>query len=119
MRNNVGEKKTSIIDASETDAAVLFHALGDTTRLQIIKHLLHSGLVNKGAQTIITLSERSSMSRQAMRKHLKILEESEIIELQPRGRDTTVWLMPKAIEKIEKLIANLARQTREMLPNRH
>lgn len=110
----MGERQTSIKDSSETDAAVLFHALGDTTRLQIIKHLLHSGLVNKGAQTIITLSERSSMSRQAIRKHLKILADSEIIELQPRGRDTIVWLIPKTIEKIEKLTDNLARQTRDM-----
>ena len=52
------------------DAAPIFAALGDRTRLDIV-----STLCRNGPLSIVRLTEDSKVTRQAVTKHLRALEE--------------------------------------------
>lgn len=67
------------------DAAPLFAALGDETRLKLIIRL-SSG----GPGSITRLSAKSAVSRQAITKHLRVLSEAGIVRSTRRGRER-VW----------------------------
>jgi DNA-binding transcriptional ArsR family regulator len=67
------------------DAAPLFAALGDETRLRLI-HRLATG----GPGSITHLSERASVSRQAITKHLHVLSDAGLVRSRRRGRER-VW----------------------------
>ena len=84
--------------------AVLFSALGDSTRLEIVRRL-STGVPH----TISTVSSGLEMSRQGIRKHLQILAEANIIRLQPKGRDTSVQLERQTLEQARTFIAELIR----------
>jgi DNA-binding transcriptional ArsR family regulator len=81
------------------------HALGDPTRIEIVRRLA------MGADyTITTVSQGLEMSRQAVRKHLQILADAHIVTLQPKGRDTTIELERRALEETKVFIAELELQ---------
>ena len=67
------------------DAAPLFAALGDETRLRLI-HRLSSG----GPGSITQLSAKSAVSRQAITKHLRVLADAGLVRSTRRGREQ-VW----------------------------
>lgn len=67
--------------------AELFRALGEPTRLEMVRRL------SSGApQTISSVSSGLDISRQAARKHLQVLADAEVVSLAPKGRDTIVRL---------------------------
>jgi DNA-binding transcriptional ArsR family regulator len=67
------------------DAAPLFAALGDPTRLALVVRL-SSG----GPESIAGLSESVDVSRQAVTKHLHVLEEAGLVHGFRRGRQH-IW----------------------------
>jgi DNA-binding transcriptional ArsR family regulator len=67
--------------ALERDAA-LFAALGDPTRLALVKKL-GDGL----ARTATTLAEDATVTRQAIVKHLAVLEDAGLVVHAKRGRE--------------------------------
>ena len=82
--------------------AELFRALGDPTRLEMVRRL------SKGTPyTISSVSSGLEISRQGARKHLQILVDAKIIKLVPKGRDTDVVLLRNTLDQgrafIEKL----------------
>lgn len=81
---------------------VLFRALGDPTRLEMVKRLS-----NGKPQTISSVSSGLEISRQGARKHLQILADAKLIMLKPRGRDTDVVLNRKTLERGKTFIAEL------------
>lgn len=83
-------------------AADLFHALGEPTRLKMVERLSRGG-----SCTITSLSEGLKISRQGARKHIQILEDSNIVILVPQGRTTTVALDRHALEAGKKFIEKL------------
>jgi DNA-binding transcriptional ArsR family regulator len=72
------------------DAA--FKALSDKSRRQLLDRL-H----NKNGQTLGELCEGLSMSRQAVTKHLGILEDANLVATQRRGREKLHFLNPVPI----------------------
>lgn len=58
-----------------------FRALGDPTRRQILIQLSSEDL------TIAEVSDKFDLSRTAVRKHLAILEEGNLITVTPRGKE--------------------------------
>ena len=72
------------------DAA--FKALADKSRRQLLDRL-H----NKNGQTLGELCEGLSMSRQAVTKHLGILEDANLVAVQWRGREKLHFLNPVPI----------------------
>ena len=88
-----------------TNAAVVFNALGDPTRLTIVKRLSIGSYL-----TITQVSSGLNITRQGVRRHLQVLEDAELIHLKPMGRDVLVQLNPHTLEKAKKMITTLEQQ---------
>ena len=67
------------------DAAPLFAALGDETRLHLVMRLAAGG-----PGSITRLSANSRVSRQAIAKHLVVLADAGLVRSTRRGRER-VW----------------------------
>jgi DNA-binding transcriptional ArsR family regulator len=66
-------------------AAPVFAALGDETRLKLVARLGSSG-----PQSIAQLAEGSDVTRQAITKHLLVLDEAGLVHSEKRGRER-IW----------------------------
>ncbi|HZL58601.1 MAG TPA: metalloregulator ArsR/SmtB family transcription factor [Stellaceae bacterium] len=73
----------------------VFKALADPTRRRLLDRL-HA----RNAQTLNELCERDDMTRQAVTKHLNILEAANLIVTQKRGREKLHYLNPVPINGI-------------------
>jgi len=70
-----------------------FRALADPTRREILRQLTKKEL------TISEVVEKFELTRTAVRKHLTILEEGQMITVTPRGKERITRLNPKGIKK--------------------
>ena len=68
-------------------SAPLFAALGDKTRLRLV-----SRLCEDGPMSITRLTQGSTVTRQAITKHLRVLEEAGLMRSTRHGRET-IWLL--------------------------
>ncbi|HWD48545.1 MAG TPA: metalloregulator ArsR/SmtB family transcription factor [Rhizomicrobium sp.] len=73
----------------------VFKALADESRRQFLDRL-HK----KNGQTLGELCEGIAMSRQAVTKHLTILEEANLVATQKRGREKLHFINPVPINDI-------------------
>ena len=73
----------------------VFRALADPVR----RHLLDR-LHARNGQTLGELCEGQAMTRQAVTKHLAILEEANLVSTQWRGREKLHYLNPVPIHEI-------------------
>ena len=72
-------------DTQLEGAATLFAALGDETRLKLVKRI-----GDDGPLSITTLTAGSSITRQAITKHLRVMEEAGLIRGIRQGRES-LW----------------------------
>ena len=83
----------SAIEAAQVrDAAPLFAALGDETRLRLFVRLSTSG-----PEPIARLSAKSPVTRQAVTKHLDVLSRAGLIRGIRRGRERIWEVEPKRL----------------------
>jgi DNA-binding transcriptional ArsR family regulator len=83
----------------------VFSALGDETRLALLAKLC------EGYQISITqLASGSSFSRQAITKHLRVLEKAGIVHGVRAGRQNLFELKPKPIEEARNYLEVVSRQ---------
>jgi len=87
------------------DAAPLFAALGDETRLRLIMRL-SSG----GPGSITHLSEKSAVSRQAITKHLRVLADAGLVRSSRRGRERVWDLEPKRLADAHAYLDRISQQ---------
>ena len=80
--------------ATDEDDKV-FKALADPSRRQLLDRLRR-----KNGQTLGELCEDHDMSRQAVTKHLKLLEEANLVATVKRGREKLHYLNPVPINEI-------------------
>jgi DNA-binding transcriptional ArsR family regulator len=73
----------------------VFRALADPTRRALL-----DALRARNGQTLSELSERPDMTRQAVTKHLGILEAANLVVSQKRGREKLHYLNPVPIHGI-------------------
>ena len=73
----------------------VFKALADPARRRLLDRL-HA----RNGQTLGSLCEGMDMSRQAVTKHLAILEEANLIAVQWHGREKQHYLNPVPINEI-------------------
>ena len=73
----------------------VFRALADPTRRQLLDSL-HA----RNGQTLNALCEHMDMTRQAVTKHLAILEEASLVTTMRRGREKEHYLNPVPINEI-------------------
>ena len=68
-------------------SAPIFFALGDETRLRLV-----SRLCGQGPLSITRLTEGSKVSRQAITKHLRVMEDAGLVRSRQEGRER-VWAL--------------------------
>jgi DNA-binding transcriptional ArsR family regulator len=79
--------------AREQAAADVFFALGDRTRLSVVQKLGAGG-----ARSATALSDGAKVSRQAIVKHLQVLEGAGLVTHEKRGREVLYALEPRRLE---------------------
>ncbi len=87
------------------DAAPLFAALGDETRLRLLVRLSSSG-----PESIARLSAKSPVSRQAVKKHLDVLLRAGLVRGNRRGREHIWQLEPKRLADAHLYLDRISRQ---------
>jgi len=86
-------------------AAPLFAALGDETRLTLV-----SRLSGQGPQSIARLTEGTRVSRQAITKHLHALAEAGLVESTRDGRERIWELRPKRLAEASRYLEQISDQ---------
>lgn len=72
-----------------------FRALADPTRRDIL------GLLSAQDMTIGAVADRFDMTRPAIKKHLAVLEEGQLITVTPRGRERINAINPDGFRNLE------------------
>src|SRR3982751_822966 len=73
----------------------VFRALGDPTRRSLLDELFR-----EDGQTLTALEERLPMSRFGVMKHLRVLEEANLVVTRRRGREKLHFLNPVPIRLV-------------------
>ena len=84
-----------MVNYLEVSLDLIFHALGDPTRLAIVKQLVH-----QGEQTVSQLAAPHRISPPAISKHLRLLERAELILRRKAGRVHYITINREAIDSI-------------------
>ena len=96
--------------AEQRAYAPVFAALGDETRLMLL-----SRLCGGDPQSISQLAEGSRLTRQAVTKHLRVLESAGVVSNFRSGRESLFEFKPEPIEKIRSYLDRVADQWDETL----
>lgn len=86
-------------------SARLFAALGDETRLRLV-----SRLCGEGPLPITTLTEGLGVTRQAITKHLHVMEEAGLVRSRRQGRESIWQLSPGGLEDARRYLDMISRQ---------
>lgn len=87
------------------EAARVFAALGDPTRLSLLERL------SAGETLSITeLTRGRGLTRQAIAKHLKVLQAADLIAMNREGRQTRIAFRDAPISVIRAYLADVERQ---------
>ncbi len=78
----------------DRNAAAVFFALGDETRLSVLRKLSGGGLLSATA-----LSAGARVTRQAIVKHLQVLEGAGLVSHRKRGREVLYALDSRQLEE--------------------
>lgn len=87
-----------MVDISAKRFDDLFYALSDKTRRQMLM------LLTKESHTVTELVEPFQLSKQAISKHLKVLESAGLISKQKRGRIQHCEFNAKAMQDVQKIV---------------
>ena len=90
--------------------APIFAALGDETRLSLIARLCE-----EAPCSISELAEGSPITRQAITKHLRVLENAGIVRGEIAGRECIFKIEPKPLEEVRDYLERVAQQWDEAL----
>jgi len=77
------------------DQGAVFRALADASRRRLLDRLLA-----KNGQTLGELCQGLDMTRQAVAKHVSILEQANLVSWQRRGREKLHFINPVPIHEI-------------------
>ncbi len=91
-------------------AAPLFAALGDTTRLRIVRRL-----AGRDALSISSLTEGTGVTRQAVTKHLRVLDSVRLVRSSWRGRERVWELEPSQLEAARRALDVISREWQDAL----
>jgi DNA-binding transcriptional ArsR family regulator len=86
-------------------AAPIFAALGDETRLQIVARMC-----GEGPLSIMHLAEGASVTRQAITKHLRTLEQAGLARSSRKGRERIWELRTKRFSRAQRYLDQISHQ---------
>src|SRR5712692_10549866 len=98
-------KSRSSMAAQRRDHAPVFAALGDATRLSLV-----AKLCGGQPRSISQLTEGSKLTRQAITKHLQVLERAEIVHSVRTGRESLFKFDPQPIKEIKEYLDLVSEQ---------
>lgn len=91
--------------SSEAARAAAFAALGDVMRLRLIGALsVHE------ARSITQLTDGAGMTRQAISKHLRVLEAAGLVASQRAGRESLYQLVPAPLVALRGYLETVSSQ---------
>ena len=101
----MSRRTRSNVAAKRQAPAPIFAALGDRTRLALVAKL-------SGGQprSIAQLTEGTKLTRQAITKHLRVLEKVEIVRSVRAGRESLFELDPEPIEELKLYLELVSEQ---------
>ena len=91
------------------DNASLFAALGDETRLRLVERL------GAGAESIVSLTKGGDLTRQAITKHLYVLERAGLVTCARLGRASLWRLQRQRLDDARNFLDLMSRQWDERL----
>jgi DNA-binding transcriptional ArsR family regulator len=89
--------------ANNLAVADLFFALGDRTRLSVVNRLGSDTL------TATSLAGRAKVSRQAIVKHLQVLQGVGLVKPEKRGREVLYILQPHRLREAQQYLDMISR----------
>lgn len=94
----------ALTSAAAREAAPLFAALGDPTRL-----LLLGRLSTGGPGSIAQLAEKAQVSRQAITKHLEVLAGAGLVRSNRQGRERIWELEPRRLDDAHDYLEQISK----------
>jgi DNA-binding transcriptional ArsR family regulator len=91
-------------------SAAVFAALGDETRLGLV-----SRLCDQGPMSIAKLRAGFEMTRQAITKHLRVMEEAGLVRSTYHGRESTWQLEQERLAEVRRYLQTISAQWDEAL----
>jgi DNA-binding transcriptional ArsR family regulator len=91
-------------------SAPLFAALGDETRLRLVRRLCTAGPLS-----IARLTDGADVTRQAVTKHLHVLADAGLVRRRRRGRQSRWELDPRQLETARRYLDAISRRWDETL----
>jgi DNA-binding transcriptional ArsR family regulator len=85
--------------------APVFAALGDQTRLALVVEL-----IGGQPRSIAQLTEGSRMTRQAITKHLRVLQRARIVRNVRTGRENRFEFVPEPLDEVRKYLERVSEQ---------
>ena len=85
------------------DAAPVFAALGDPTRLRIV-----AALCTSGPQSIARITETGEVTRQAVTKHLDALEQAGLVKSTREGRERIWAIEPRRLADASRYLEQIS-----------
>ena len=85
--------------------APILAALGDESRLQIVRKLC-----KRGPLSTARLAEGAAISRQGVAKHLLALNKAGIVRSERRSRERIWRLEPKRVDEVLRYLTQISRQ---------
>ena len=94
-----------VVGSLDRKHAAIFAALGDQTRLQLLGKLAVGD-----ACSIAELTGGVKLTRQAVTKHLRVLEQAGLVQRSRIGRETQFVLSPQPIKIVQGFLASVSAQ---------
>ncbi len=91
--------------AEPKGSALIFAALGDRTRLRLV-----SRLCDHGPMSITRLTAGSNVTRQAITKHLRVMEEAGLVRSARHGRESVWQLDQRRLEDARHYLDLISKQ---------
>lgn len=101
----MSHKNPSRIAATHRACAPVFAALGDSTRLFLIARLSRGG-----PRSIAELTRGSRLTRQAITKHLCVLENAGVVRSVRRGRENQFEFHPAPMIDLKSYLESVSQQ---------
>lgn len=98
------------MNAANSDQARVFAALGDGTRLELIARLSHDG-----DRSISQLTSGLKLTRQAVTKHLRVLEDARVVTSKRIGRESRFAIQKQTLEGAQDYLARASAQWDEVI----
>jgi DNA-binding transcriptional ArsR family regulator len=93
-----------------SSAAPIFAALGDETRLRLVFRLC-----DHGPMSITSLTSGSKVTRQAITKHLRVMEQAGLVRSKRQGRESVWQLEQRRLRDARHYLDLISKQWDEAL----